>query len=156
MQYFILCWSPVILLTVLAVGFRMTALHLSWIGSLFTLILVIVFFNTPFHVALLSALDGVLTTLPLLLVVFAGIMLSTLLQATGSLPRLVTWFMGGVRNALHRSLLITFGIANFMVGASVIAEPVVAPMLRSAGVSPAGSAALSIIGYAGLMTLEMA
>jgi len=48
--------------------------------------------------------------------------------------------MGGVRNALHRCLLIIFGVANFMEGASVIADPVVAPMLRSVG----------------LMTLELA
>jgi lactate permease len=156
LQKFILCWAPVLLLTVLAVLFRMPALSLSIFSSLFTLIYVVLLFKTPLTVALLASLDGIVTTLPLLLVVFAGIMLSTLLQATGSLPRLVTWFMGGVRDALHRSLLITFGVANFMEGASVIAEPVVAPMLRSAGVSPDGSAALSIVGYAGLMTLEMA
>ncbi len=156
MLSFLLCWTPVLLLTVLAVFFRMPAFTLSICGSLFTLLYVVIFFKTSLTVALLSALDGIVTTLPLLLVVFAGIMLSTLLQATGSLSRIVTWFMGGVRDALHRSLLITFGVANFMEGASVIAEPVVAPMLRSAGVSPAGSAALSIVGYAGLMTLEMA
>jgi hypothetical protein len=156
MLSFLLSWAPVLLLTVLAVFFRMPALTLSICGSLFTLPYVVILFKTSLTVALLSALDGIVTTLPLLLVVFAGIMLSTLLQATGSLSRIVTWFMGGVRDALHRSLLIIFGVANFMEGASVIAEPVVAPMLRSAGVSPAGSAALSIIGYAGLMTLEMA
>lgn len=156
MLSFFLSWAPVLLLTVLAVFFRMPALSLSVFGSLFTLLYVVSLFNTPLTIAFLAALDGIVTTLPLLLVVFAGIMLSTLLQTTGSLPRLVTWFMGGVRNALHRCLLIIFGVANFMEGASVIAEPVVAPMLRSAGVSPDGSAALSIIGYAGLMTLEMA
>jgi lactate permease len=53
-------------------------------------------------------------------------------------------------------MLITFGVGNFMEGAGVIAEPIVAPMLRAAGVAPAGAAALSIIGYAGLMTLELA
>ena len=156
MLSFLLSWAPVLLLTVLAVFFKMPALTLSICGSLFTLLYVVILFKTSLTVALLSALDGIVTTLPLLLVVFAGIMLSTLLQATGSLSRIVTWFMAGVRDALHRSLLIIFGVANFMEGASVIAEPVVAPMLRSAGVSPAGSAALSIVGYAGLMTLEMA
>jgi lactate permease len=156
MLSFTLCWSPVILLMVLAVCFRMSALHLSWIGSLFTLLLVVGFFDTPFTVALLAALDGVLTMLPLLLVVVAGILLATLLQKTGSLNRIVNWLMSGVHTALHRGLLIVFGVTNFMEGASVIAEPVVAPMLLSAGVTPFGAAALSIIGYAGLMTLEMA
>ena len=156
MYFFIICWAPVIFLTILAVGFRMPALNLSVLGSLFTLFLVVMVFETPLPVALLSALDGVITTLPLLLVVFAGILLSALLQTSGSLSRIVTWLMGGVRNAVQRGLLIVFGVTNFLEGASVIAEPVVAPMLRSAGVSPSGSAALSIIGYAGLMTLEMA
>ena len=48
--------------------------------------------------------------------------------------------MVGMRNALHCCLLITFGVAKFIEGASFIAEPVVAPMLRSVGVSAQGSA----------------
>jgi len=122
MYYYLLCWASVLMLTVLAVFFRMPALTLSICGSLFTLLYVVILFKTFLTVALLSALDGIVTTLPLLLVVFAGIMLSTLLQATGSLSRIVTWVMGDVRDVLHRSLLITFGVANFMEGASVIAE----------------------------------
>jgi len=153
---FFLSWSPVILLTILAVGFKRPALDLSIYGTGFTLLLVIFFFDTPLQIALLAGLDGILTTLPLVLMIFAGILLSSLLMMTGSLPRIVGWFMGGVRGAFDRSLLITMGVGNFMEGAGVIAEPLVAPMLRAAGVAPAGAAALSIVGYAGLMTLEMA
>jgi len=156
LSLFFLCWTPVILLTVLAVGLRKSALSLSIYGSGFTLVLVTAVFKTSINIALLAALDGVFTTLPLLLVIFFGILLSTLLMHTGSLKRIADWFMGGVRNAYHRNLLITLGLCNFMEGASVIAEPVIAPMLRASGVSPMGSAALSIVGYAGLMTLEMA
>ncbi len=153
---FLLCWTPVLLLTVLAVGFRRPALELSIWGCLFTLALVAVGFDTSPAVALLAAADGVLTTLPLLLVIFAGILLSSLLLSTGSLARIVDWLKGGAGNAFGRNLLITLGVGNFMEGAGVIAEPVVAPMLHAAGVSPSGAAALSIVGYAGLMTLEMA
>jgi lactate permease len=153
---FFLSWSPVIVLTILAVGFKRPALDLSIYGTAYTLALVLFAFDTPLSVALLAGLDGILTTLPLVLVIFAGILLSSLLMMTGSLPRIVGWFMGGVRGAFDRSLLITMGVGNFMEGAGVIAEPVVAPMLRAAGVAPAGAAALSIVGYAGLMTLEMA
>lgn len=145
-----------LLLTLLAVGFRMSAFFLSIWGSLFTLILMTGVFGTPFSVVLLAALDGVFTTLPLLLVISSGILLSTLLMHTGSLRMIADWFMGGVRNVYHRNLLISLGVCNFMEGASVIAEPVIAPMLRASGVSPVGSAALSIVGYSGLMTLEMA
>lgn len=153
---FFLSWTPVVLLTVLAVVFRRPALEMSIYGTLFTLGLVVWGFGTPWSVALMAGLDGVLTTLPLLLVIFAGILLSNLLFATGTLRRIVDWFMGGLRTAYARSLLITLGVGNFLEGAGVIAEPVVAPMLAAAGVGPAGSAALSIVGYSGLMTLEMA
>ncbi len=153
---FFLCWTPVLLLTLLAVGFRLPALQLSICSSVFTLGLVVFFFNTRLSTVLLSGLDGILTTGPLLLVIFAGILLSTLLMSTGSLTRIVDWLMCGVRDTIHRNLLITLGVGNFMEGASVIAEPVVAPMLHAAGVAPMGAAALSIMGYAGLMTLELA
>lgn len=136
-------------------GFRLPAFQLSIYSSFFTLGLVVFFFNTPLNTALLAGADGILTTGPLLLVIFAGILLSTLLMNTGSLTRIVDWLMGGVRDAFHRNLLITLGVGNFMEGASVIAEPVVAPMLHAAGVAPMGAAALSIVGYAGLMTLEL-
>lgn len=153
---FLLSWTPVLLLAVLAVAFKRSALELSLYGFGFTAGLAYLAFRTPLPVILLAGLDGVVTTLPLLLVVLAGIMLCNLLVAAGAIDRLVAWFMQGLRHPRHRHLFITLGIGNFMEGASVIAEPIAAPMLKAAGVSPAGAAALSIIGYAGLMSLEMA
>lgn len=153
---FLLSWTPVVLLTVLAVFLRRPAIELSIYGFLFVLALALGFYETPLSVGLLAALDGVLTTLPLLLVIMAGILFSSLLMDTGSLTRIVEWFKTGAGDSLSRNMLITFGVGNFMEGSGVIAEPVVAPMLRAAGVSPTGAAALSIIGYAGLMTLELA
>jgi lactate permease len=153
---FALSWSPVLLLTVLAVGFKRPALELSLYGVAFSAALTYLFFDTPLSVIALAGVDGVVTTLPLLLVVLAGILLSNLLVATGSIDRIVRWFMQGLRHPRRRHLFISLGIGNFLEGASVIAEPIVAPMLRAAGVSPAGSAALSIIGYAGLMSVELA
>ncbi len=145
-----------LLLTVLAVGFKRTALELSLYGVGFAALLALLAFETPPPVIFLAALDGVVTTLPLLLVVLAGILLSNLLVATGSLSRIVAWFFRGLRHPRHRHVFISLGIGNFLEGASVIAEPIVAPMLRAAGVSPAGAATLSIVGYAGLMSVEMA
>jgi lactate permease len=153
---FALSWTPVLLLTLAAVGLKRPALELSLIGAAFTAALAYAGFRTPLEVIWLAALDGVLTTLPLLLVVLAGIMLSNLLLATGAIERIVTWFVSGLRHPSHRHLFISLGTSNFLEGASIIAEPLVAPMLRAAGVSPPGSAALSIIGYAGLMGVEMA
>ena len=154
-MYFLWSWTPVLVLSVLAVGFKQSALALSIYGTLFSLILTVRVFQTPVSVALMAGLDGVFTTFPLLLVIIAGILLSQLLMTTGSLVRIVNWFMQGITSVFLRNLLITIGVGNFMEGASVIAEPVVAPMLRASGVSPVGSAALSIIGYSGLMTLEL-
>ncbi len=153
---FLLGWSPVILLTVLAVFFRRSALELSIYGFVYSLLMAIVFYETPLSVTLLTSLDGILTTLPLLLVIITGMLLSALLMETGSLTRIVYWLETGTGDSMGRDMLITFGVGNFMEGSGVIAEPVVAPMLRAAGVSPTGAATLSIIGYAGMMTLELA
>ena len=153
---FLLSWSPVVLLTILAVFLRRSALELSVWGFIFTLGLALTCYETPLSVALAAGLDGVLTTLPLLLVIIGGMFLSGLLSSTNSLKRIVDWFKSGAGDAFGRNILITFGVGNFMEGAGVVAEPVVAPMIHAAGVSPTGSAALSIICYAGLMTLELA
>jgi lactate permease len=152
---FLLSWTPVAVLMVLAVGFRCPVLWLSICGTAFTVGLVWGVFHTPFGVITAAAADGILTTLPLVVVVAAGILLSTLLGVTGSLKRIVDWLLGGVRDAYHRVVLIAFGVGNFMEGASVIAEPVIAPMLCEAGVEPRGATALSLVGYSGLMALEM-
>ena len=149
-------WSPVILMAILAVGFKQSALALSVYSFFFALLLSCVIFSTPVEVALMAGLDGLFTTLPLLLVIWGGILLSSLLMATGSLKRIVGYLTEATGTLFQRNIMITLGVGNFMEGAGVIAEPVVAPMLHAAGVSPAGSAALSIIGYAGLMTLELA
>lgn len=153
---FTLSWSPVLLLAVLAVVFKRPALELSLYGVVFTAALAHLAFQTPLSVILMAAVDGVVTTAPLLLVVTAGILLSHLLIASRSIDRIVAWFLQGLRHPRHRHIFISLGICNFLEGASVIAEPIVAPMLRSAGVNPAKAAALSIIGYAGLMSVEMA
>jgi lactate permease len=64
---FILSWSPVLLLAVLAVGFKKPALELSIYGVVFTGILAHLAFRTPLSVILMAAVDRVATTLPLLL-----------------------------------------------------------------------------------------
>jgi lactate permease len=153
---FALSWTPVLSLALLAVVFKRPALELSLYGVVFTAGLTYFAFDTELPVILWAALDGFITTLPLLLVVLAGILLSHLLVAAGAMDRLVARLLSGLAHPRRRQVFITLGVANFLEGASVIAEPIVAPMLRSAGVSPQGAAALSIIGYAGLMSLEMA
>ncbi len=152
---FAVSWSPVIVLTVLAVFLGRSAFELSIYGFVFSWFVAVFYFRTPLWVTLLASIDGLLTTLPLLLVIMAGIFLSSLLILTGSIARTVQWLEEGVGNPFKRNLLITFGLGNFMEGSGVIAEPVVAPMLKESGVSSFGSAALSIIGYAGMMTLEL-
>jgi lactate permease len=132
---FTLSWTPVLLLTVLAIVFGQSALALSVWGLVWALVMAKGFFDTSLSVGMMSALDGVFTTLPLMLVILGGILFSSLLTETGSLARIMAWFRRGAGDGLGRNLLITFGVGNFMEGTGVIAEPVVAPMLRAAGVS---------------------
>ena len=107
MLLFWMSWTPVLLLTIFAVGLRQSALALSIYSFLYAIFLVRVFFQTPFNVIVLACIDGLLTTLPLVLVIFTGILLSSLLLATGSLRRIVEWLESGVQNRFHRNILIT-------------------------------------------------
>ena len=152
---FILSWIPLVLIMVLAVGLKRQALELAFWGTLCIVGLVLVWFKTSPSVVFLAALDGVLTNMPLLLVIYFGMLLSGLLLDTGSLTRVVDWFSGLTKNHWHRTVLITVGTGNFMEGAGIVAEPIVAPMLRATGLPATGSAALSIAGYSGLMILEL-
>ena len=152
---FLLSWTPLILIMVLAVGFKRQALELAFWGTIWTVGLVLIWFKTSPGVVVLAALDGVLTNTPLLLVIYFGMLLSGLLLDSGSLTRVVDWFSGLTKNHWHRTVLITVGTGNFMEGAGIVAEPIVAPMLRASGLPATGSAALSIAGYSGLMILEL-
>ncbi len=154
---FTLSWTPIILIFVLAVFFRASALKLSVWGILYTLFLAATVFKTAPGVMMLAAADGILTTVPLLLVVYFGILLSLFLIEKGSLPRLAGWFdAAGKLNPVTHGLLLSFGVGNFLEGAGIIAEPVAAPMLLAAGIRPSAAAILSICGYAGLMHLSLA
>lgn len=150
-----LAWSPVLLLFVLAVFFRRSALELSVVGLAWTSCAAALFFDTPVRTVLLSAIDGFLVTLPLLLVVYGGVLLASVLIGSGSLARLAEWFTGAVRGEWDRLSLLALGMGNSLEGAGIIAEPVAAPMIRASGLNALSSAALSIIGYSGLMTLGL-
>jgi lactate permease len=150
-----LAWSPILLLFLLAIVFRRSALELSVAGMAWTVFIAVTVFATPFKTIGLAALDGLLVTLPLLLVVYGGILLASVLISSGSLARLANWFTGAVRGEWSRLSLLAMGMGNSLEGAGIIAEPVAAPMLRASGLAPQASAALSIIGYSGLMTLGL-
>lgn len=152
---FLAAWTPVLLIMILAVGFKRQALELALWGTSYTFVLVLFWFSTPANVVLLAGLDGLLTNLPLLLVIYFGMLLAGLLLDTGSLARVVEWFSKLTKDRWHSTLMIAVGSGNFMEGAGIVAEPIIAPMLRAAGLPATGSAALSIAGYAGLMILEL-
>ncbi len=151
----LLAWSPVLLLFFLAVFHCRSALTLAVWGIVWTGAIALLAFQTPFIVVLLAALDGLVVTVPLLLVVFGGILLASVLIPSGSLARLGQWFTQGVRDEWDRVSLLALGLGNGLEGAGIIAEPVAAPMLRASGIAPMPSAALSVIGYSGLMTLGL-
>jgi lactate permease len=156
LTFFLSC-TPILLIFVLAVFFRASALKLSIWGLLYTVFLATAVFRTAPEVMALAALDGVLTTVPLLLVVYFGILLSLFLIEKGSLQRLAGWFdAAGKLNPVSHGLLLSFGVGNFLEGAGIIAEPVAAPMLLAAGLRPTAAVILSICGYAGLMHLSLA
>ncbi|ABK18556.1 L-lactate permease [Syntrophobacter fumaroxidans] len=152
---FFMSWTPILLIMALALGFKRQALELAVWGTAYTIGLVLVWFKTSPVVVLLAGLDGLLTNLPLLLVIHSGMLLCGLLLETGSLSRVVGWFSSITSNWWQNVLLIAVGVGNLTEGAGIVAEPIVAPMLLTAGLPSTGAAALSVAGYAGLMILEL-
>ena len=153
---FFLALSPVILIFILVVFFKIDILKLSIISTIYVVFLCIFIFKTSTHIIFLSVIDGALTTLPIILVVYTGILLSQFLLEKNSLQRLTRAFSINLKDNMQKSLVLAGGFGNFFEGAGVIAEPVVAPMAYSTGISPQGSVVLSILGYSGLMHLALA
>ncbi len=151
-----LSWTPLILVFILAVFLRTPALPLSLWAFSYTILLVLCTFKTAPWVVLMASLDGILTTAPLLLVVYFGILLSVFLLEKGVLQRLASWLSVDRLGHVKQSILLSMGVANFMEGAGIIAEPVAAPVIRASGVEPKAAAILSILGYSGLMHLSLA
>ncbi|RPI74986.1 MAG: L-lactate permease [Desulfobacteraceae bacterium] len=153
---FLAAASPVLLIAVLVIGWKMPALGLSVWGILFTAVLSVLVFHTSLTTILLGALDGIITTLPLLLTIFFGIILSVLLIGTGALARIVNGLAKGFRNPMHQVNGICFGIENFVAGAGIITEPIIAPTLKAAGLPGKDAAILASWGYAGIMSFTLA
>ncbi|UCF32038.1 MAG: L-lactate permease [bacterium] len=151
----LLAWSPVFLLFILAVFFRRSALYLAVAGYLWTSALAVAVFRTHYSAVGAATVRGFLITLPLLLVVYGGILLASVLIEAGSLKRIADWFTGATRDDWGKLGLLSVGMGNALEGAGIIAEPVAAPMLMASGLPSTASAALSIIGYSGLMTLGL-
>lgn len=148
-------WSPVLLLLILAVFLRRSALFLAVAGCIWTGLLALTVFRTPVIQVFVSAWRGFAITLPLLLVVYGGILLASVLVQSGALSRLADWFTAAARDEWEKITLLSTGMGNALEGAGIIAEPVAAPMLRASGLTPLASSALSITGYSGLMTLGL-
>lgn len=148
--------SPVLLIAALVIFWNTSALGLSVWGILITSVVAVTVFHTPIATILLGALDGIITTFPLLLIVFFGIMLSVLLIGTGALSRIVNSLSRGFRDPMHQVSAICFGIENFVAGAGIIAEPIIAPTLKAVGLPAKSAAVLAIWGYAGVMSFSLA
>jgi lactate permease len=134
----------------------MSALGLSVWGIIFTAVVACTFFHTSMVTIMLGALDGIITTFPLLLTVFFGIILSVLLIETGTLSRIVNALSRGFRDPMHMVNGICFGMGNFVAGAGIVTEPIIAPALTAVGLPAKGAAILAIWGYAGIMSFSLA
>lgn len=153
---FLAAASPVLVIAALVIFLNMSALGLSLSGFLVTAVIAATLFHTSITTILQGALDGVITTLPLLLIVFFGIMLSILLIRTGALSRIVDGLSGRFRHPMHQVAAICFGIENFVAGAGIIAEPIIAPALKAVGLPDKSAAILASWGYAGIMSFSIA
>ncbi len=145
-----------LLIAALVIFWNISALGLSVWGILITSVVAVTVFHTSIATILLGAVDGIITTFPLLLIVFFGIMLSVLLIGTGALSRIVNSLSRGFRDPMHQVTAICFGIENFVAGAGIITEPIIAPTLKAVGLPAKSAAVLATWGYAGIMSFSLA
>ena len=145
-----------LLIAALVIFWNISALGLSVWGILITSVVAVTVFHTSIATILLGAVDGIITTFPLLLIVFFGIMLSVLLIGTGALSRIVNSLSRGFRHPMHQVTAICFGIENFVAGAGIITEPIIAPTLKAVGLPAKSAAVLATWGYAGIMSFSLA
>ncbi len=153
---FVLAVSPVVFISLLILLFRAGVIVTGAAGLLYTSAVVYFAFHTPLSVIALSVVDGVVTTMPVILVVWAGILLADVLIGTGALKRVGDYLCGRVENKPGKALILSFGLGNVFEGVGIVAEPLTAPLFYAEGFHPEESAALSILGYSGLLTLEFA
>ena len=73
---FFIAISPILLIFILVIIFKIDILKLSIISYIYTSFITFVYFKTSIKVIFLSSIDGIVTTLPIIFVVYTGILLS--------------------------------------------------------------------------------
>ena len=119
------------------------------------MILTVWIFQTPVYIALMASLDGILTTFPLLLVIIRRDTAQPTADDNGLSEANRQLVHAGRDQCVYAQHPDHHRRGKFHGRCQCYRRAVVAPMLRAGGVLPVGAATLSIVGYSGLMTLEL-
>ncbi|RLK12298.1 lactate permease [Micromonospora sp. M71_S20] len=148
--YWLLAFSPIVLLLVLLAVLRWKAPEAGPVGMLLAAVVALVFFRTPFETLAVGVGKGIWDAVFILLVIWPALLLYRVGTAAGAFDALRRGLSRYSRN--HVFLVLGFGwvFASFMQGIAGFGAPIaiVAPLLLAVGVRPVYAVAIPLIGHA--------
>lgn len=141
---------PIIIALVLMVGYRLPAVKAmpaAWIAAVF---LGVFLWQMPANWVAGATVNGILTAFSILVIVFGAILLLNTLKESGALSTISAGFSGITSDRRIQALILAFGFATLIEGASGFGTPaaLAAPLLVGIGFPPLAAAIVSLIGHA--------
>ena len=126
---------PILLVTILLVGFRIPAKYSMPIGFLSTAVIANVAWDLSIVDILASSIQGLFITFDILYIVFGAIFLLTLLNYSGAIQSIRNGFSGISEDRRVQVVIIVWLFGSFIEGAAGFGTPaaIVAPLLLAMG-----------------------
>lgn len=134
---FFLAAFPILVASVMLVGFRIAAKITMPVTFLLTAILAFAFWDMSLVTILASAIQSLFITFDILYIVFGAILLLNFLKFSGGVGRIRDGFYGISKDRRIQVIIIVWLFGSFLEGAAGFGTPaaIVAPLLVALGLS---------------------
>lgn len=132
---FFLAIFPILVASVMLVGFRIAAKITMPVTFLLTVILALAFWNMSLLTILASSIQSLFITFDILYIVFGAILLLNFLKFSGAVDRIRDGFFGISKDRRIQVIIIVWLFGSFLEGAAGFGTPaaIVAPLLVALG-----------------------
>ncbi|EPR69092.1 L-lactate permease [Cyclobacterium qasimii] len=132
---FFLAAFPILVASIMLVGFRIAAKITMPVTFLLTAILAFAFWDMSFVTILASSIQSLFITFDILYIVFGAILLLNFLKFSGAVDRIRDGFSGISRDRRIQVIIIVWLFGSFLEGAAGFGTPaaIVAPLLVALG-----------------------
>lgn len=143
----LLALTPILLVGVLLVGFRLPAMYAMPAGYIVVVGIAVHFWNTEWTAVAASSLQGLILALGLLYIIFGALLLLSTLTKSGAITTIRRTFTDISPDRRVQAIIIGWLFGSFIEGASGFGTPaaVVAPLMLALGF-PAMAAVISLLG----------